>query len=243
MRTRRGDSVRIIELGGRTAFHMGCCYDTSERREPVVPLFLHFGETTEPMSTVSERLNGVTVFVHAVEAGGFAEAANRLGVTRSAVSKAIARLEQRLGAQLFQRTTRTLSLTSDGEIYYERCRKALAELEDAEAALDEGRREPTGRLRVSMTTMFGRYCVAPALWALADKYPKLDIEMSFNDRIADLVDDGFDLAIRVGRLPDSPALVARPLGVQRMAIWASPGYLDRHGRPTQLDELRNHVGI
>lgn len=195
------------------------------------------------MTAVDERLSGITVFVHAVEAEGFAEAAGRLGITRSAVSKAIARLEKRLGVQLFQRTTRSQSLTSDGRIYYERCLRALAELEDAEAALDQGRREPKGRLRVSVPMMFGRHCVAPVLWAMAEKYPRLDIEISFSDRIVDLVNEGFDLAVRVGSLPDSPTLVARPLGVQRMAIWAAPSYFEKYGRPTSIEDLSRHVGI
>lgn len=195
------------------------------------------------MTAVDERLSGIIVFVQAVEAEGFTEAAGRLGITRSAVSKSIARLEQRLGVRLFQRTTRSQSLTSDGQIYYERCLRALAELEDAEAALDQGRREPTGRLRVSVPMMFGRHCVAPVLWAMAEKYSQLDIELSFSDRQVDLVNEGFDLAVRVGRLPDSPNLVARPLGVQRMAIWAAPAYLERTGRPLSIHDLSNHAGI
>ena len=195
------------------------------------------------MTAVDERLSGITVFVHAAEAEGFAEAAGRLGITRSAVSKSIARLEQRLGVRLFQRTTRSQSLTSDGQIYYERCRMALAELEDAEAALDQGRREPSGRLRVSVPTLFGRHCVAPVLWDMADKHPQLDIEISFSDSVVDLVNEGFDLAVRVGLLPDSPNLVARPLGKQRMAIWAAPAYLDRRGRPLSVHDLAKHVGI
>src|ERR1700756_3014700 len=111
-------------------------------------------------------------------------------VTRSAVGKSIARLERRLGVRLFQRTTRSQRLTSDGEAYYERCVRALAELDAADAALDSGRREPTGRLRVGCPVLFGRRCVAPVLVGLADKHPRLSLEIAFSDRVVDLVDEG-----------------------------------------------------
>jgi DNA-binding transcriptional LysR family regulator len=195
------------------------------------------------MNLTHERLNGITTFVLAAEAGSFAQAAERLGVTRSAVGKSIARIEQRLGARLFHRTTRRQSLTDDGQAYYERCVRALAELEAAEAAFDTGRREPTGRLRLSAPVLFGRHCVVPALLGLARRHPQLQIEMSFNDRVVDLLEEGYDLAVRVGALPDSTSLAARRLGTQRMAICASPDYLARHGRPGSVAALAAHVGI
>ena len=195
------------------------------------------------MSIPQERLSGITVFVQVVEAGSFAEAAARMNVTRSAVSKTIGRLEQRLKVRLFQRTTRSLSLTEVGQIYYERCLRALMELDQAEAALDKGQREPSGRLRVSVPVLFGRNCVAPVLRELTDQYDTLDVEISFTDRVIDLVEEGFDLAVRVGKLPDTPNLVARPLGVQQMAIWAAPSYLSRHGRPGDAEEIAKHAGI
>jgi DNA-binding transcriptional LysR family regulator len=195
------------------------------------------------MNLTHERLSGITTFVLAAEAGSFAQAAERLGVTRSAVGKSIARIEQRLGARLFHRTTRRQSLTDDGQAYYERCVRALAELEAAEAAFDTGRREPTGRLRLSAPVLFGRHCVVPALLGLARRHPQLQIEMSFNDRVVDLLEEGYDLAVRVGALPDSTSLAARRLGTQRMAICASPDYLARHGRPGSVAALAAHVGI
>lgn len=192
---------------------------------------------------INERLSGVTAFVQVVEAGSFALAAERLRVTRSAVGKTIARLEQRLGARLFHRTTRRQSLTDDGQAYYERCVRALAELDAAEAAFETGRREPLGRLRVSAPVLFGRHCVAPVLRDLMRAHPRLEIELSFNDRVVDLLEDGFDIAVRVGALADSTNLVARCLGTQHMSICASPAYLAEHGHPTSVQAMDGHIGI
>lgn len=191
----------------------------------------------------NDRLTGIDTFVHAVEAGSFALAAERLGLTRSAVGKTVARLERRLGARLFQRTTRQQSLTEDGQAYYERCLRALAELDAAEAAFDSGRREPVGRLRVSAPLLFGRHCVAPVLAALAEKYQKLQVEMSFSDRVVDLVEEGFDLAVRIGPLRDSATLAARRLGSQAMGICAAPSYLARHGTPQSPADFPAHTAV
>jgi DNA-binding transcriptional LysR family regulator len=192
---------------------------------------------------MSDRLNGISAFVEAAEAGSFALAAKRMRLTRSAVGKSIARLEQRLGVRLFQRTTRSQSLTEDGQAYYERCVRALAELDAGALALDSGKSEPIGRLRISVPVLFGRHCAAPVLLALGRQYPRLAIEMSFNDHVVDLVEEGYDLAVRIGKLPDSSTLVARRLGIQRMVICAAPSYLAEHGRPASVDELSRHVGI
>lgn len=192
---------------------------------------------------MSDRLKGIEVFVQAVEAGGFARAAERLHLSRSAVGKAIARLEQRLGVRLFHRTTRRQSVTEEGQAFYERCLRALAELEAAEAALDCGRGEPSGRLRVSAPTLFGRHCVAPLLLALLQRHPKLELELSLGDRLVDLVEEGFDLAVRLGDLPDSASLTTRRLGRYQMAIWASPSYLAEQGRPAGPDDLAGHRGL
>jgi DNA-binding transcriptional LysR family regulator len=192
---------------------------------------------------MSERLNGIAAFVQSVESGSFALAAERMQLTRSAVGKSIARLEHRLGVRLFHRTTRRQSLTEDGQAYYERCVRALAELDAAEAALDTGRRAPTGCLRVSAPVLFGRHCVAPVLLKLVRQYPALSIEMSFSDRVVDLVEEGFDLAVRIGTLPDSASLAARKLGTQRMGICASPSYLAEHGHPASVDEMSGHTSI
>jgi DNA-binding transcriptional LysR family regulator len=194
-------------------------------------------------SAVNERLDGVGVFVAVVEAGSFAVAAQRLAVTRSAVAKTIARVEQRLKVRLFNRTTRKQSLTDHGQAYYERCVRALAELEAAEECLESNRKAPAGKLRVTAPVLFGRHCVAPTLLALSEQHRDLQLEVSFNDRVVDLVEEGFDLAVRVGPLPDSSNLVARRLGVQRMGICASPEYLARHGCPSNAGELNGHLRI
>ncbi|MEJ2816134.1 MULTISPECIES: LysR family transcriptional regulator [unclassified Caulobacter] len=192
---------------------------------------------------MSERLSGIATFVEAVEAGGFAPAAPRLGLTRSAVGKTIARLEARLGVRLFHRTTRSQSLTEDGQMFYERCVRALAELEAAEAALESGRAEPAGRLRVTAPVIFGRHCVAPILLDLVRRHPALELDLSFSDRPADLIEDGFDLAVRNGGLPDRAGLVGRRVAGQRMTVCASPAYLDRHGRPQRLEDIAGHRAV
>lgn len=192
---------------------------------------------------MSDRLGGIAAFVQATESGSFALAAERLNLTRSAVGKSIARLEQRLGVRLFHRTTRSLSLTEDGQTFYESCLRALKELETAEAALDSGRQSVSGRLRVSMAIVFGRLCVAPILLDLARQHPGLELDLSFNDRPVDLIEDGFDLAIRGGNVPDQSGLMIRRLGEQRMIVVAAPSYLARHGTPRRLEDLANHEGV
>jgi len=163
-----------------------------------------------------EQLKGISIFVEAVEAGGFSAAAERLHLTRSAVGKTIARLEQRLGVRLFNRTTRMQSLTEEGRFFYERCLRAVEEIRLGEAMLESGRRDVRGRLRISMPVLFGRHCIAPILASLLDEHPDLEIDLSFNDRVVDLLEDGFDLAIRNGPLKDNPDLMARAIARQRM---------------------------
>jgi DNA-binding transcriptional LysR family regulator len=192
---------------------------------------------------VAELLSGVDVFVAAVEAGGFAAAGERLHLTRSAVAKAIARVEERLNVRLFHRTTRSLGLTEDGQVYYERCVRALEELRAGEAALESGRREAAGRLRVSAPVLLGRRCVAPVLAKVAAQHPKLELELSLSDRPVDLIEDGFDLAIRQGKIGDGAGLMTRTIGLQRMTICGAPDYLAKHGRPERLDDLPRHTGV
>ncbi|MDQ0395566.1 LysR family transcriptional regulator [Labrys monachus] len=192
---------------------------------------------------MGELLSGVDVFVAAVETGSFAAAAERLHLTRSAVAKTIARIEARLDVRLFHRTTRSHTLTEDGQIYYERCARALEELRAGETAIDSGRREASGRLRVSVPVLFGRRCVAPVLTRLAARHPKLELDLSFCDRPVDLIEDGFDLAIRNGAIGDGAGLMTRTVSLQRMTVCGSPAYLAGHGRPETLDDLPAHRGI
>lgn len=192
------------------------------------------GDFKEPMS---ERLAGIEAFVAAVEAGNFALAAQRLQLTRSAVGKAVARLEERLGTRLFHRTTRSQSLTEDGQAYYERCRRALEELDAADAALEAGRQVPSGRVRITAPELIGRVRLAPLLMELGQRHPRLAFELSFSDRRIDLIEEGIDLAVRSGPLGDSAVLAARRLGHQWMGVYASPAYLAAHGRPADMQAL------
>ncbi|PMS21722.1 LysR family transcriptional regulator [Trinickia dabaoshanensis] len=193
---------------------------------------------------MTDRLAGISAFVHAAEAGSFALAAERLHLTRSAVGKSIARLEERLGTRLFLRTTRRQTLTADGQAFYEHCVRALAELDAGEAALSASRISPQGRLHVSTPVLFGRRCVAPLLLELASRYPQLEVQISFTDRVVDLVDENIDLVVRSGTLRHPPAdLVARKVGEQTMIVCASPGYLERHGTPRTVAELEGHHAV
>ncbi|MDF2527400.1 MAG: LysR family transcriptional regulator [Enterobacter mori] len=169
---------------------------------------------------MTDTLKDIPVFVAAVEAGSFAQAAIRLHLSRSAVGKSIARLEERLGVRLFQRTTRSQRLTDNGALFYERSLRALEEIRGAESLLETGKQQISGRLRVAMPVLFGRQCVAPLLIALAQEHPGLELEMSFSDRVVDLVEEGFDMAVRNGTLQDSSVLVARKLGEHRMVLCA-----------------------
>ena len=189
------------------------------------------------------RFDGVELFLQIVESGNLTEAAERLNLTRSAVGKGLARLEARLGTRLLQRSTRRQHLTEDGQAYYEHCLRALAELEAAESVLESGRQQPRGRLRASVPLAFGHHYGAPALWGLMDRYPELDIEICFSDRRVDLVQEGFDIAIRIGELPDTDRLNARRLGEQAMGLAASPAYLQRVGKIDTIEDLTGHRGI
>ncbi|KPH08566.1 LysR family transcriptional regulator [Rhizobium acidisoli] len=190
-----------------------------------------------------EQLKGISIFVETVEAGGFSAAAERLHLTRSAVSKTIARLEERLGVRLFNRTTRAQNLTDEGRFFYERCLRAVEEIRIGEAQLESGKREVRGRLRVSMPTLFGRHCAAPILARLLDDHPDLELDLSFSDRVIDLLEDGFDLAVRNGPLKDNPDLMARAIARQPMTVCASPAYLEKYGVPQTLDDIAHHHGI
>ncbi len=187
---------------------------------------------------MSERLQGIATFVATVEAESFSAAGERLQLSRSAIGKSIARLEERLGVRLFHRTTRSQSLTDDGQLFYERCRRALAELDEASASLEAGRSEPVGRLRLSLPELLGRRCVAPLLLELGRLHAGLSLEVSFTDRRIDLLDERIDVAVRSGPLPDSTLLAARPLGHQWVGVYAAPAYLARHPHPHHFADLQ-----
>lgn len=190
-----------------------------------------------------DRLDGISVFVEAVESGGFARAADHLALSRSAVGKSIARLEARLGARLFHRTTRSQSLTEDGQIYYERCLRALDELRTGEAMLELGRKEVAGPLKISMPVLFGRHCVAPLLLQIAQENPKLELDLRLSDQVVDVVGAGFDLAIRNGVPGEGSGLRTRRLVSQHKIICAAPEYLAAHGTPRDIAALTEHDAL
>ncbi|MBW8810370.1 MAG: LysR family transcriptional regulator, partial [Lysobacter sp.] len=180
------------------------------------------------------------VFVASAQEGSFSAAALRLRKTRSGVAKAVARLEQRLGAALFHRSTRRCTLTDLGGLYLEHALRVRGEMEAAGAALDEALREPRGRVRVTMPVVFGRRLVAPLLLDVGRVHRHLELELSFTDRMVDLAHEGFDVGIRAGAIPDSSELVARSLGVHGMRAVGSPEYLQRRGVPERVADLAQH---
>lgn len=181
----------------------------------------------------------IGVFTRVVDAHSFTHAARSLGLTASGVSRAISRLERRLGVRLLQRTTRSLSLTDDGAAYYERCKKILLELDDAESVLARSRTVPRGRLRVDAPTVLGRFVIAPSLPSFLTAYPELAIDLSVRDHVIDPIAEGIDVTLRMAALRDSE-LVSRKVGAMRMVVAGSPRYFAKHGRPQHPDDLRAH---
>ncbi|MCX2721782.1 LysR family transcriptional regulator [Roseibium salinum] len=190
-----------------------------------------------------DRLTSMAVFVKAADLGSFAAAAEALGLSGPMVGKHVRFLEERLGARLIHRTTRRQSLTEFGKAYYERCRIVLAEADAADALVADQLKEPRGRLRVTMPMHFGRRCVTPVLLELARQHPGLQLDLSYSDRIVDLVEDGYDLAIRTGSLDDRAGVIARRVARQCMTVCASPQYIERHGAPGSLDDLARHRAV
>jgi DNA-binding transcriptional LysR family regulator len=181
----------------------------------------------------------IVAFTRVVELESFTKAARRLGISKSMVSRRVAALEKRLGAKLIVRSTRGLNPTEAGRIFAERAARSLAELAEAEAAVGEGEREPSGVLRIAAPLSFGILHVGPALAEFAQQYPRINIEVSLSDRFVDLVEDGFDAGVRIGVLKDS-ALVGRKLSPIRGLLAASPDYLGKHGRPRTPRDLLQH---
>ncbi|MDF0580929.1 LysR family transcriptional regulator [Bradyrhizobium yuanmingense] len=190
-----------------------------------------------------DRLTSMAVFVRAVDLGSFAAAADALEMSGPMVGKHVRFLEERLGARLLNRTTRRQSLTDAGQAYYERCRAVLSEAEAADSVVADQLSEPRGRLRVTMPALLGRHCIAPLLIKLARKYPHLELDLSFGDPIADIVEAGYDLAIRTGDLDDQSGLIARRIASQRMVVCGARSYLRTSGKPKSLDDLAAHQAI
>ena len=193
----------------------------------------------------SDRLNTIRAFVQAAQAGGFSLAAEQLGQSRSTVGKAVARLESRLQVKLFQRTTRSLSLTSEGRRFYEDCLQILASLDAAENRLALHAREPSGRLRVSAPPLFGEKWVLPVLMPLAQRWQELALDVQFSTKRIDLAAEGVDLAIRIGDPGHHADLTARHLGTQPLLLCAAPVLLDSFPAISRLDDLtgRPHLTL
>lgn len=186
-----------------------------------------------------DRLLAMTVFAQVVELGGFARAAERLEISTSAASRYLAELEAHLQTRLLHRTTRKLSLTESGREYYERCVQLLADLDEAERSAGAQASDPRGTLRVTCSLNFAVRHLAPAISAFTARHPSVKFDVSLSERIVDLVDEGFDLAIRVGT-PGGQQLIARKIGESRLVACASPGYLAKHGIPRTPADLRRH---
>lgn len=184
-------------------------------------------------------INDMLVFAQVVKARSFSGAALRLGQSKSRVSKAVARLETALGVRLLHRSTRRLGLTEVGDAYFEHCERILEELALADNTVHRLHQAPRGTLRISASVAFGTLHVAPALPGFMAQYPELNVDMTINDRLVDLVDEGYDLALRITSAPEEH-LVARRLAPIRRKICASPDYLRRHGLPRQASDLCRH---
>jgi len=189
-----------------------------------------------------DRIDQFRIFTRVVEAGGFTRAAQSLGLPRSSVSAAVLGLEARLGARLLHRTTRKVSLTQDGRIFYERCLQLLADVAEVEDLFRPSAAGPTGTLRIDAPGRIGRLVIAPALPEFLDRYPGVNIELGVTDRAVDLIADSVDCVVRVGPQRDS-GLVARPIGELPLVNVASPAYLARHGVPETPADLEGHFAV
>ena len=186
-----------------------------------------------------DKLRGMEAFVAVVEGGSFTEAAQRLEVSAVMIGKYVRQLEEHLGARLLQRTTRRQSLTDAGRVFYEDAKRALEQVRMAETSIERLRASPSGTLRVSAPTTFGACIVAPLAATFQRMHPRVRVELELSNRNVDLIDEGFDLAIRIGELGDAD-LIAKPLTLYRMVICASPGYLAQYGRPETPQDLSAH---
>jgi DNA-binding transcriptional LysR family regulator len=185
-----------------------------------------------------DSLSSLATFVHAAETRSFTQAGRILGLSSSAIGKTIARLESHLGVRLFQRSTRSISLTPEGELLLESCRRILQEIGDVERELAGNQATPRGKLRVSLPILGGLF--SPTLAGFMEKYPEIELDLDYSDRLVDIVNEGFDVAIRTGEGVDS-RLMSRRLGVYHLVLVASPVYLKRRGTPKVPADLATHA--
>ncbi|WP_438025711.1 LysR family transcriptional regulator [Sorangium sp. So ce233] len=186
------------------------------------------------------NLNEILVFMAVVDEGSFIAGGRAMGLTRSAAGKAVNRLEDRLGVRLLNRTTRALGLTDEGRVFYDRCLQILAAVDDAEASVAGSSGTPRGLLRLTVPDAFGRLVVLPLLRKYLEAWPDIQVEVSFTDRLADIVEEGFDLAVRIGEAPPDTRLVSRLVARYKAVLCASPSYIAERGEPLNVDDLAGH---
>ncbi|MEI8609770.1 LysR family transcriptional regulator [Enterovibrio sp. Hal110] len=191
----------------------------------------------------TQLLDGMVIFREVMKVGSFTKAADRTGHSTSYISKEINKLEERLGVRLLHRTTRSLSLTPEGELYYEQCRQIVQDAEELENAMLGRQVTPKGNLKISCPTSFGLTRLAPLLRGFADAYPDITLNIELNDRKVDLVAEGFDIAVRASQALDDSSLISRKIHSSHAVTIASPAYLEKHGFPTHPRELVNHKVI
>ncbi|WP_064576606.1 LysR family transcriptional regulator [Cupriavidus gilardii] len=188
-----------------------------------------------------DKLLALKMFVETVDAKGFSAAARRLDLATSSVTRALDGLEQSLGAVLLNRSTRQVTVTEAGAVYYQQARRILEAVEEADALIADRGDIPVGQLRVSLPVAFGRRCIAPHLGALLERYPQLELEVTLTDDIVDLLGDRFDLSVRIGNASSYDNVIARQIGTFRRHVVASPAYLQRHGTPSLPEDLVGHA--
>lgn len=187
-----------------------------------------------------DKFDSIRAFTQVVASGGFAAAAREMGLSRSAVNKLVIALENELGVQLLHRSTRVVIPTETGLAFHERCVEILASLEEAEQSITQMHEEPKGRLRVNAPMSFGTMHLAPAIADFLARYPDLQVQFTLNDRFVDPIEEGFDVTVRIAKPQASASLIVHPLTPVPRILCAAPNYLETHGTPTHLDELRQH---
>ncbi|MCB6182365.1 LysR family transcriptional regulator [Leeia sp. TBRC 13508] len=187
----------------------------------------------------STQVGTIELFCKAAEFQSFSTAAETLGLTPASVSRSIKRLEERLGVRLFSRTTRLVRLTREGELYWNECKQALEQIAEAERIITGQQKVPSGLLRISVGTLYANYRLLPILKKFTSAYPQIELEISLSNRVADIVEEGYDLAIRIGT-PQDTRLIAHKLEDATVGIFATPEYLQEHGMPEHLNDLSNH---
>lgn len=188
------------------------------------------------------QLGSIELFCRAAELGSFTAAAESLGLTPASVSRSISRLEARLGVRLFARTTRQIRLTSEGELYRQQCQQALEQIAEAERMITGTQKVPSGVLRISVGTPYAHYRLIPLLPSFQAAFPQIEVELNISNRVVDFIEEGFDLAIRLG-VPQDSRLIAHPLEDASLGVFASPSYLERNGIPQEISDLNRHKCI